>query len=96
MTYSGGFIGGSQPPDLIVTSQRPDIVIIDRTEKKIALFELIVSFENNAEFANLRKTRRDMDFTSDLTKKRSQAEHIPFEIGPGGHIIKTKPKFSTL
>ena len=30
--------GGTLPPDVIVINQRPDIVIINRTEKKNALF----------------------------------------------------------
>ena len=78
--------GGTLPPDVIVTSQRPDIVILNRAEKKIVLFELTVSFEKNAESANLRKTRRYMDLTSDLIKKGWAAENIPFEIGSRGFI----------
>ena len=78
--------GGTLPPDVIVTSQRPDIVILNRTEKKIVLFELTVSFEKNAEAANLRKNRRYNDLTSDLIEKGWSAENIPFEIGSRGHI----------
>ena len=70
----------------MVTGQRPDIIIINRTEKKIVLFELTVSFEKNAESANLRKSRRYMDLTSDLVQKGWHAENIPFEIGSKGHI----------
>jgi hypothetical protein len=78
--------GGTLPPDIIVTGQRPDIVIINRTEKKIVLFELTVSFEKNVEAANLRKSRRYMDLTSDLVQNGWHAENIPFEIGSRGHI----------
>ena len=78
--------GGTLPPDIIVTGQRPDIVIINREEKKIVLFELTVSFEKNTEAANLRKTRRYMDLTNDLIEKGWEAENIPFEIGSRGHI----------
>ena len=74
------------PADILVTGQRPDIVMINRSEKKIALFELTVSFEKNAEAANLRKTRRYMDLASDLKNKGWSAENIPFEIGSRGHI----------
>ena len=78
------------PPDVIVTSQRPDIVILNRTEKKIVLFELTVSFEKNAKAANLRKT------TSDLIERGWSAENIPFKIGSRGHInCKTKPQTTT-
>ena len=73
--------GGTLPPDILVTGQRPDIVILNRTEKKIVLFELTVSFEKNAEAANLRKTRRYNDLTHDLIAKGWEAENIPFEVG---------------
>ena len=87
--------GGTLPPDIITTTQRPDIVLINRQEKKIALFELTVSFEKNAEAANLRKTRRYMDLTSDLKKKGWAAENKPFKIGSRGHI-DTRNKTSIL
>ena len=32
--------GGTVPPHLLVTAQRPDLVIIDRMEEKIDIFEL--------------------------------------------------------
>ena len=78
--------GGTLPPDIITTDQRPDIVIINRQEKKIVLFELTVSFEKNADAANARKTRRYIDLTSDINKNGWTAENIPFEIGSRGHI----------
>ena len=37
--------GGTIPADILPTLERPDIVIINRSEKKIVLFELTVSFE---------------------------------------------------
>ena len=39
------FNGGTIPADIITTGQRPDIVLISRKEKKIALLELTVSFK---------------------------------------------------
>ena len=36
---------GTIPADIITTGQRPDIVLINREKKKIALLELTVSFE---------------------------------------------------
>ena len=80
--------GGTLPSDVITTSQRPDIVILNRAEKKIILFELTVSFEKNVEAANLRKYRRYNDLTNDLIEKGWSAENIPFEIGSRGHIDK--------
>ena len=38
------FNGGTIPADIITTGQRPDIVLISRKEKKIALLKLTVIF----------------------------------------------------
>jgi hypothetical protein len=53
--------GGTLPADIITTSQRPDIVLINRKDKRIALLELTVSFKKNIDSANLRKSSRDFD-----------------------------------
>jgi hypothetical protein len=78
--------GGTIPADILTTLQRPDIVIIDRFQKQISLFELTVSFEKNADAANARKTLSYLDLTSDLTKRDWTAQCVPFEIGSRGHI----------
>ena len=83
--------GGTIPADIVTTGQRPDIVLINRKEKKIALLELTVSFEKNAESAHLRKASRYHDLTQDIKKRGWLAECLPFEIGSRGHITnKTK------
>ena len=51
--------GGTIPPDILVTSLRPDLVLIDRTHKKIELLELTCSFEKNIEEAYLRKYKKN-------------------------------------
>ena len=78
--------GGTIPADILTTSERPDIVIIDRAEKKILLFELTVSFEKNIDAAHARKASKYLDLTSDLRTKGWRAECVPFEIGSRGHI----------
>ena len=65
--------GGSIPPDLIVTSSRPDLVILDTstTPQSIFLCELTVCFEKSGNFeaANLRKRSRYAGLKSDLEDK---------------------------
>ena len=78
--------GGTIPADILTTSERPDIVIIDRAEKKILLFELTVSFEKNIDAAHARKASKYLDLTSDLRTKGWRVECVPFEIGSRGHI----------
>ena len=78
--------------------QRPDIVLLDRKEKKIILVELTVSFEKNIESAHLRKTTRYRDLTSDIKNKGWQVECVAFEIGSRDYISQRNKKsiFDTL
>ena len=90
--------GGTIPADIIQTLQRPDIVLLDRKEKKIILMELTVSFEKNIESAHLRKTTRYRDLTSDIKNKGWQVECVAFEIGSRDYISQRNKKsiFDTL
>ena len=40
--------GGTIPPDLVATGQRPDIVLLDRQKKTIVLLELTCPFNSSA------------------------------------------------
>ena len=53
--------GGTIPPDILATSSRPDVVIVDRSSKEIHLLELTCSFEKNIETAHILKSRRYND-----------------------------------
>ena len=57
---------GTIPADILATSQRPDIVIIKRKEKKISIFELSISFERNIDSANIRKSLKYINLAEDL------------------------------
>ena len=50
------FNGGTIPPDVVSTQLKPDLVLLNRQEKKIFVMELTCSFERNITAANLRKT----------------------------------------
>jgi hypothetical protein len=58
--------GATVPPDVLVTTQRPDLVILNRDTKTIDILELTISFEKNIEAANARKSARYEDLCSDL------------------------------
>ena len=47
--------GGTVPPHLLVTAEKPDLVIIDRMEEKMDIFELTVPLETNIKNANAQK-----------------------------------------
>ena len=79
---------GTIPPDILVTSSRPDVVIVDRSSKEIHILELTCSFEKNIESAHTLKSRKYNDLKSDLEDKGWTANLVPFEIGSRGLITK--------
>ena len=80
--------GSTIPADILCTSQRPDIVIIDRKKRHIELLELTCSFETNIESANLRKTKNYNDLKSDLQNQGWNVALVPFEVGSRGLMTK--------
>ena len=44
--------GGTIPPALLITAEKPDIVIIDERKKVVNIFELTVPYEHNIELRN--------------------------------------------
>ena len=54
------------PPDIVVTSLRPDICIVDRKSKNVILLELTVPYESNVIPAQDRKTQRYAPLVADI------------------------------
>ena len=86
-------IGGTIPADILTTSQRPDIVLISRTYKKLVLLELSVSFEKNIESANIRKSLRFRELTEDSRNKGWDTYNIPFEVGSRGLVTRKNKNY---
>ena len=80
--------GGTIPPDILVTSLRPDIALINREEKKIELLELTCSFEKNIEEAYIRKYKKYLSLKTDIEKTGWSVRLVPFEVGSRGQITK--------
>ena len=80
--------GGSIPFNILITAQRPDIVIIDKSSNPhtVWLFELTVSFETNFEQAHNRKKARYTQLTSDIEDAGYSCKNVPFEVGSRGHL----------
>ena len=70
----------------MVTKTRPDLVIINRAEKRIELLELTVSFEKNLEKAHLMEVKKYLDLQSDLQKAGWKTFLVPFEVGSRGQV----------
>ena len=81
--------GGTIPPDILTTQLKPDLVILNRSEKTIFLLELTCSFETNIEAANIRKMAKYSALKSDLVEKGYICHLIPFEVGSRGYISKS-------
>lgn len=67
-----------------MTAEKPDLVIIDRMEEKMDIFELTVPLETNIKNANAQKMNKYEHFITDITT-RDVSVH-PFEIGSRGYI----------
>ena len=80
--------GGTVPPDIMVTSQRPDMVIIDKntTPLTVLLVELTCPFTRNITAANTRKRERYEFLSSDIKEAGFTCMNLPFEIGSRGHV----------
>jgi hypothetical protein len=80
--------GGTIPPEIMVTTSRPDIVIINRktTPTSIILVELTVPFTRNIEAANARKRSRYEFLTSDIKEAGFNCMNMPLEVGSRGHL----------
>ena len=72
----------------MVTSSRPDIVIINRNTSPTSVFlvELTVPFSKNIEAANARKRARYEFLTSDITEAGFSCSNIPLEVCSRGQI----------
>ena len=80
--------GGTVPPDILVTSLRPDLVIINREEKKIELMDLTCSFEKNIDQAHIRKSDGYNDLKLDIQKEGWTVYLTPYEVGSRGQVTK--------
>ena len=80
--------GGTIPCDIVPTAERPDIVIIDRSVKKIVLGELTASFEPNMMGARKRKVEKYAQLVADIRDQGYICELVCFEVGSRGLITK--------
>ena len=82
--------GGTMPPDLALTEQIPDLVIIDKSgaTTKVVLLELTVPWDSSNSFqaALERKTARYERLADDLQRKGYSTHNLPLEVGCRGVI----------
>ena len=91
--------GVTIPFSVVVTQQKPDIVIIDRSTPTptVWLFELTIAFETNFEQAHTRKKVRYTQLKSDIEDSGYICNNVPFEVGSRGHInIENRSTLATI
>ena len=80
--------GGTIPPEIMVTTSRPDIVIINQntTPTSVILLEVTIPFTRNIDAANNRKRNRYEFLTSDIQEAGYNCSNMPLDVGSRGHL----------
>jgi len=78
--------GGTVPCDILVTAERPDIVVIDRFMSTVTLIEVTVPFETRLEVSRQIKMNKYAHLESDLRETGWMVDAYPVEIGSRGLI----------
>ena len=82
--------GGTIPPNILPTSQRPDLVIVNNAKKLIHVVELTIPFERNIASAHNRKIERYSSLISDINSGEYNCVLSCIEIGSRGLIRPTR------
>ena len=86
------FNGGTVPPTVVPTQQKPDLCFIDFNKKDIILIELTVPFETNIAEAHQRKQDRYAGLVHDIREAGWNPVEICLEIGSRGLITPENKK----
>ena len=81
--------GSTIPQDILTVSgsgSKPDLVIINRRDRKIVIMELTSPLEGNIEAAYQRKMTKYTPLKLDLEEKGYSVSLVPFEIGSRGYV----------
>ena len=77
--------GGTLPPDLALTTSRPDLVLINRSTapQHVVLAELTMTWDTVANTDRVRdmKEARYQYLTKDIKENRYKCSNMPIEIG---------------
>jgi hypothetical protein len=87
LTGHGAGNGGTFPPNIIATSQRPDIVI-NREGQQIIIFELTCPWDQNTDKMHTFKTDKYAALLNDLLHAGFKVDLFCFEVSMRGQITK--------
>jgi hypothetical protein len=74
------------PPEVLPTSQRPDLVIYWLNLKKICIIELTIPFETNIQNSHQKKVNKYASLVHDLSDKGLKVDFYAFEVGSRGFL----------
>ena len=90
LLYRHSWSPGTIPPDVLVTTLKPDLVIIDKKQKSIYIFELTVPGEMRIITAHKLKLEKYQHFQTDINTLKVSVH--PFEIGSHTGYISRENK----
>ena len=83
--------GGTLPPSIIVSTLRPDIVIVDQKKKAVTVLELTIPGETRIHIAHRLKSEKYQHLSTDT--RTHTVSVLPFEVGSHtGHITRDNNK----
>ena len=74
------------PPNILPTSDRPDLVVVNEKEKFFSIFEMTVPFETNIQHAHEYKCHKYAHFIMDRQYHGYSVKYFAFEAGCQGFI----------
>ena len=80
--------GGTIPPDIVVTAERPDLVIVNKSTKEVQIYELTVPFDNRIQAAHELKIEKYSPLCTDIFQAGWICHLNAIEIGSRGLITK--------
>lgn len=80
--------GGTIPANILPTPLKPDIIIINNSEKSLHIFELTVPFDTNVNAAHERKMSKYLTLQSDILQNGYKCFLNCFEIGARGLVTR--------
>ena len=80
------------PTDILVTSQKPDIVIVNKSDKSVFIIELTIPFDRNIDDARKRKEKRYENLNDDICKAGFSSHLYTIEIGSRGFVSSRNMK----
>ncbi|KAJ8010190.1 hypothetical protein DPEC_G00072420 [Dallia pectoralis] len=80
------------PPEIAVTTLRPDLVLWSPSLKSVYIIELTVPWESSTEEAYERKKLRYTDLAADAQQRGWRAKIYPVEVGCRGFVAFSTTK----